>query len=255
MRYCLHLSYLGAHFHGWQWQPNVRTVQQVIEDNLAHIQKTKIGLVGCGRTDAGVHASDYYCHFNLEEPLVERLVFKLNHALPRTIAIHSLRPVAANWHARFSATARAYVYRAHARKDPFKEFTSTLLPYEWEELDLASMQAATQLFTQYEDFRAFCKVPDKHNHTRCRLDRAELTINAADQSLRLDIRSNRFLQGMIRLIMSHLLNVGLGKLSVADIAHCLRTGERSSFFKMAPPQGLTLCQIEYPPIPYLSEEE
>ena len=123
-RYFIHLAYNGAGYCGWQTQPGLPTVQQTLEEALGTLLRQKIAVVGCGRTDTGVHASDFYAHFVLEEDLKmkgEELTFKMNSFLPPDIAIYEIFPVADNAHARFDATARTYQYHVSDRRLPFRQ--------------------------------------------------------------------------------------------------------------------------------------
>ena len=117
MRYAIHLAYNGTNYCGWQAQPELPTVQFTLESALSTLLRTPIAIVGCGRTDTGVHASDFYAHFDLDGPLADNLVFKLNSYLPPDIAIFDIFPVADNFHARFSALSRTYKYYAANKED------------------------------------------------------------------------------------------------------------------------------------------
>ena len=119
MRYFIQLSYNGKDYHGWQRQPKAPSVQEEIERALSLLLRTEIAIVGAGRTDTGVHARDYYAHFDYETPLPENLVSKLNSFLPKTIAIKAIFPVKDDAHARFDACSRTYQYFICTEKDPF----------------------------------------------------------------------------------------------------------------------------------------
>ena len=126
MRYFIHLAYHGGNYCGWQPQPGLPTVQLTLEQALSTLLRQPIAIVGCGRTDTGVHASDFYAHFNVDDEsigkgVMENLVFKLNSFLPADIAIFDIFPVKENAHARFDATARTYQYHVSNRRLPFKQ--------------------------------------------------------------------------------------------------------------------------------------
>ncbi|MFY8189320.1 MAG: tRNA pseudouridine(38-40) synthase TruA, partial [Bacteroidia bacterium] len=104
MRYFIHLAYLGKKYHGWQKQPNAASVQEEIENKLSILLKERIEVVGCGRTDTGVHAKKYYLHVDLVQPIdTEKIGFQLNAILPKDIAVYEVCEVAENLHARVSA--------------------------------------------------------------------------------------------------------------------------------------------------------
>ena len=118
-RYFLHLAYKGTQYHGWQYQPNAISVQEVMESKLSMLLRNKIAVIGCGRTDTGVHASDYYLHFDTETAIEipEKLVFQLNSVLPKDIAVFACLPVVQDAHARFSALTRKYIYYINFHKN------------------------------------------------------------------------------------------------------------------------------------------
>src|SRR5690606_33337703 len=120
MKYFIELSYNGKAYHGWQNQPKSITVQEVIEDSLSKLLSETIAIVGAGRTDTGVHASQMFAHFDTEIAFVEDdLVFKLNSFLPKDIAVHAIFKVKPDAHARFDALSRTYLYRMTLKKNVF----------------------------------------------------------------------------------------------------------------------------------------
>ncbi|RME96996.1 MAG: tRNA pseudouridine(38-40) synthase TruA [Bacteroidetes bacterium] len=244
-RYFLQLSYQGTNYCGWQWQRNApNSVQGSLQSALAQVLHQPVTVVGCGRTDAGVHASAYYAHFDLATPLPGRFRTILNHALPPDIAVQSVQPVSADLHARYSATQRTYRYYFHTHKQPIWHQTSTYLPFLEKPLDFEAMQAAATHLLHYDDFRAFCKVPDRHTHTRCTVVRAKLSHE--EEPFVFEITADRFVRGMVRLIVAQLLEVGKGKITAIDFEQMLRTRQRPPHLVFAPPQGLYLTQVVYP---------
>ena len=122
MRYFLELSYNGKNYAGWQRQNNAVSVQEVLEDNLSKILNNKIEIVGCGRTDAGVHAKQYFAHVDIEKALPENFLYRINNMLPEDIAIQKIFNVKPDFHARFDAINRTYNYFIHFEKNPLKIF-------------------------------------------------------------------------------------------------------------------------------------
>ncbi|OAV43575.1 tRNA pseudouridine(38-40) synthase TruA [Lewinella sp. 4G2] len=242
----LQLSYDGTNYQGYQWQPGgLITVQSAIEDTLSRIHRAKVTFNGCGRTDAGVHATQYYGHFRTEGALPDRYLFILNKQLPKGIAAHDCFPVPEKAHARFDATERTYDYFFHAWPDAFLERFSSLhdLPNFAPAL---SAQLLPHLVGEH-DFYAFCKTPEKHNTTVCRVTNIQLfTDEATGTRYRLRFVANRFLRGMIRILASDIIAVGTGQTTTAELLDWLKTGEREERFKRAPPEGLFLTGVRYP---------
>jgi tRNA pseudouridine38-40 synthase len=220
------------------------TIQEVIEAALLKILKTPTSVNGCGRTDAGVHASQYFFHSDLDENAVEGLLFKLNRALPPDISVFAVIPVHDRASARFDAVLRSYDYFIHRRKDPFLQAGSAL--YSDMELDIPGMKAAVALLPQYEDYYAFCKSPANFKHTICRVSAAHLWEDPSGDRLRFQISANRFLTGMIRIIVGRLLEIGTGRMSLEAFEAHLRDKKTPRIITGAHPQGLYLSKVVYP---------
>lgn len=246
MRHFLHIAYKGTNYKGWQRQTSAISIQQVIEEQLQIMLHSpeRVIIHGCGRTDGGVHADQYFFHFDVKEEWDFDFVFRLNKMLPDDIAVFDVFPVAHNANAQYNAIKRTYNYFIHFYKEPFLNESSTL--YQGGELDLKKMAQALNILTKYTDFRALCKSPDKVNHTRCNLSAAQLFVHKKGNRLRLEITSNRFLRGMIRLIVANLLEIGQGRLSLNDWEAFIAKAENPNYKKLAPPQGLHLSKVVYP---------
>lgn len=200
--------------------------------------------MGCGRTDAQVHASQFFFHTDIKEEWNYDLVFRLNKVLPDDIAIFEIIPVEEKHHARFDAVQRTYDYFIHTYKDPFLSNTSSL--YLEKNLDLASMKAAVSLLTIYNDFRAFCKAPNDHNTTLCAITSATLFADNSGDRLRFQVSADRFLGMMIRIIMGRLLKIGRREMSVDEFEQMLISKESPGRLEAAYPQGLYLSKVTYP---------
>ncbi|MEL7249182.1 MAG: tRNA pseudouridine(38-40) synthase TruA [Bacteroidota bacterium] len=244
-RYFLELSYDGTNYHGWQRQPNVVSVQEVIEQALKKVLKQPIALIGCGRTDAGVHARAYIAHIDVIDPLAADFRAKLNFTLPEAISIQRIWPVVRGLHAQFSALERTYRYNVHTSKNPFQARFSTYLPVPLTELDWDAMQSAAQLLLEHTEYRGCCKVPDRHDSTICRVTAAKF-IRTADDAFYFSITANRFLRGMVRLLTAQLLDIGQGREALEDFAQRLERAERPKRFVYAAAQGLSLDRVRYP---------
>ena len=244
MRYFLHIGYNGTAYHGWQNQPNVPSVQEVLEQKLSKLLGQKTNCHGCGRTDAKVHASQYFAHFDVEREVDPDFVFQINKMLPDDIAVFEIIPVQDNANAQLDATKRTYNYFIHFEKDPFLNDFSAL--YLLENLDYKKMQEAAFLFTKYQEYKFLCLTPNTYKSTTCEVSSAQLFIDKKEDLMRFQINSNRFLKGMIRTIVGRLLEIGKGKLSITNLENALKGNKDLPFNKIAYPQGLYLSKVEYP---------
>lgn len=241
----LSLAYDGTDFRGWQRQPGgVVTVQQTLEECLSEIHGREIILGGCGRTDAGVHATQFYAYLRTDGPLPERYAFIVNKRLPAGISLYAALPVPDNAQARFDATERTYDYFLHSKPDAWLDRASGL--FDLGSFDPEQVARALPLLLEHEDFRAFCKAPDRHNTTIVHFREATLFRNATGDRFRLRFVANRFLRGMIRLLVDNLVRIGKGEVSVEAFAAALKSGERLERFHLAPPEGLYLTGVRYP---------
>ena len=238
-RYFIHLAYNGANYNGWQTQPNLPTVQETLEKALSTLLRTPIAVVGCGRTDTGVHASDFYAHFDAESAVdCGQLVFKLNNLLPPDIAIYDIFPVAANAHARFDAT---YQYHASDRRLPFRQGQYCRIYFR---PDIDKMNEAARVLMEYEDFTSFAKLHTQVKTNICHLTHAKWT--EEDDGWVFTIRSNRFLRNMVRSVTGTLLDVGRGKLSIEGLREIIERKDRCAAGVSMPACGLFLTKVEYP---------
>ena len=243
-RYFVHLAYKGTNYHGWQIQPNAVTIQQTLNEALSVILRENINLIGAGRTDAGVHASSFYAHFDLnaEQNIdTNHLVFKLNCYLPRDIAIYNIYPVSDNAHARFDAISRTYQYYMFTRKNPFNPDTSYFL---FKRVNVEKMNEACSLLKKYNDFTSFSKRSTETKSNLCDIYRAEW-IKKGDK-LTFIIAANRFLRNMVRALVGTMIEIGEEKLSLEDFTDIIEGQDRSLASYSIPANGLFLTDIQYP---------
>ena len=251
MRYFLHMGFDGTNYHGWQKQTNTaHTVQEVVENKLSQLFKEPITVYGCGRTDSGVHASQYIIHINLDECPDFDLKFRLNKNLPDGIAVFDILEVNTDQHCRYDAVARTYDYFIHWKKDPVLIRYSSF--YEDLDIDFNLMQKAAGLLLDLQDFRPVCKQPDLYKNTICKITKCRLVINEGQDRMRFTITSDRFLRGMVRICIFFLLEVGSGKMSIDRLNDILSQKEKMTAMKPAFPNGLFLSKVEYP---YLQFDE
>lgn len=241
-RYFLEIAYKGTNYHGWQIQNNAHTVQKELENAISILLDTPTGIMGSGRTDTGVHASQQFLHFDCKAEL-DQLDFlkKLNGILPKDIAVYDIRKVKNDAHARFDAVWRSYVYRISLRKDPFEQESAWLL---YKNPDIQKMSEAAKLLLSQEDFQCFSKVKTEVNTFNCKIN--EVFWEQNGPQLLFHITANRFLRGMVRAIVGTLVAVGTDNISITDFQHILESKDRSKAKAAAPAQGLYLCRVVYP---------
>lgn len=243
-RYFLHLSYVGTRYRGWQRQPEVASVQEVIETALSKIFKEAITIYGCGRTDAGVHASQYFAQFQTEQTWDFDLIFRLNKVLPDDISVHDIIPVSMKQHTRYLASDRSYQYFIHTKKMAHLSGISTL--YDQLPLDFDKMKSAADLIANHSDFLAFCKTPDAHQSTICEIKHVAFSRNANATQFCFEITANRFLRGMIRNLMAKIIAVGNGEITLTEFETLLKNGSPEEQLPIAAaPQGLYLSKVKY----------
>lgn len=245
LRYFIRLSYCGTTYNGWQNQPHAGTVtvQDTLEKAVSTYLRKKIELTGCGRTDTGVHARDYYAHFDITDRIGDGGLFihRINKILPSDIAVHEVFGVGDDVHARFDAVSRSYEYHLHTFKSPFLS-QSMYYPYEIQDFEL--LNQAAQIIIEFQDFTTFCKLHSDVKTMNCRITESFWVKNESTYTYK--ITSDRFLRGMIRLIVGMCLNVSSGKLILQDVRSALIEKRRTGHDWSVPAVGLILCDIKYP---------
>ena len=241
MRYKIELAYNGSNYAGWQIQPNAPTVQDALDRALSTIANTPIETMGCGRTDAGVHAKYFVAHFDGPENLPADLGHRLNKMLPADIKIFAVAPCADDFHARFDATLREYEYHIQDGKDPFAPKTFWWYAHS---LNIEAMNHCAALLVGQHDFSAFCKGEAPNNNPLCTVFKAEWTTMGNGYCF--TIQANRFLRNMVRAIVGTLVDVGLDKISVGEFQQIFAKGNRSDAGNSVPAEGLFLTKVEYP---------
>jgi len=235
--YVLLLSYVGTHFHGWQVQPNLRTVQGVLKESLQRLFREDIKLVGCCRTDTGVHAKEFVANFSAQREIKpEQLLKALNSILPQDMGIKKVW-VQEGFNARYSVKGKVYLYRilnSHSR-DPFLE------PFVWripKQLDFSIMLEASKLFLGKRDFSAFAKIEEEKNTL---IELEDVKLSKFEELIEIRIRARSFLRYMVRRIVGSLVQLGLGKISQEDIQSYLLNKKTCPFTAKA--KGLTLERV------------
>jgi tRNA pseudouridine38-40 synthase len=245
MRYFIHLGFDGSGYRVWQRQTEtLNTVQEIIEQTLSRLFKKKVSAYGCGRTDAGVHGSQYVIQINIDKAPTFDLKFRLNKNLPESIAVFEIFEVKDNQHCRHDAVERTYDYFIHWKKDPLLIRYSSF--YEDIALNIDLMREAATLILENKDFKPLCKQPDSNNNSLCKISKCELFINDEQGRLRFSITSNRFLRGMVRICVFFLLAVGTGEMTLKEFREILNQEKELKEKSPAYPNGLFLSKVEYP---------
>lgn len=241
-RYFVELAYNGKDFCGWQKQPNAPSVQESIEKALSSLHSNeKIEVVGCGRTDAGVHAKHYVLHVDL--PMIAQpdvFLFKMNRMLPKSIVVYTIRPCASDFHARFDASQRTYRYYLHQQKNPFLE-DSWYFPQEF---NIERMNEAAQMLLGTQDFTSMAKVHSDVKTHICTVTKAKW--HADGQQVYFEISADRFLRNMVRACVGTLLDIGTGRIEPYSLKDILDAKDRQAASVSVPAHGLFLWEINYP---------
>ncbi|MFZ5941928.1 MAG: tRNA pseudouridine(38-40) synthase TruA [Bacteroidota bacterium] len=244
MRYFIHLAYDGTRYHGWQIQPNAPTVQGTLQHALSTLIQQDTPITGAGRTDTGVHASDYYAHFDTVGSHIadtEDLTFRLNRFLPPDIVIRRIFPVPDSAHARFSALSRTYHYLISDRKPLFNR---GYVHYHYGKTDLAAIRKCCEVVRNTTDFTSFSKLHSDNRTNICRIIHCEWI--ECEDGFRFEISADRFLRDMVRAITGTLLDVGAGRMGHEEFVGVIEARNRSAAGMSAPAQALFLREIRYP---------
>lgn len=244
-RYFIKLSFDGTAYHGWQMQDNANTVQAEMEKALAIVLKQKIEITGAGRTDTGVHAKNYFAHFDCPESLdskpFDKILYQLNCIIPNDIVIHQIIPVKETAHARFSAAARIYRYYISLQKQAFNRDYSYQL---FEKPDIDKMNIAASHLLTVNDFTSFAKLHSQTSTNNCKVTLA--VWEQKNDSIIFTISADRFLRNMVRSIVGTLLDVGTGKINFEEFKNIIESKNRSNAGFSVPAKGLFLEEIVYP---------
>lgn len=239
----LHIAYDGTRYAGWQIQPNAVTVQQTIEEALAIPLRQSISITGSGRTDAGVHARGQRAHFDVDASVdTRRLCRSLNGLLPNDIVITDITPVPDDFHARFDAIRRSYRYYFSQTPQALHQNTTTIW---WQSLDIGRISEAAGLLRGDIDCRSFTPFDPELPHHRCIFYTAGVMPPDADGRYCFYISANRFLRSLVRSLMGTLIDVGKGRICVADFKRLLTHPDRSAAGSTAPAKGLVLHHVAY----------
>lgn len=241
MRYFIELAYKGKNYHGWQIQPDAISVQEKINKVISTVLRENIIITGAGRTDAGVHASQMFAHFDTNKILNNDFGFRLNALLPDDIVIYNIKLVHSDAHARFDAHSRSYEYKIWLGRNPFSLDTSWQLYNQ--KLDIDLMNKAAEILYEYEDFECFSKVKTGVYTFNCNVTNAIWILKGNE--LTFHISANRFLRNMVRAIVGTLIDVGTKKITINDFKKIIDSKNRSNAGTSVPAKGLFLTKVAY----------
>lgn len=251
-RVALVIQYLGTHFHGWQRQPNHRSVQEEIEKAISTVLGYHVTLHGAGRTDSGVHAAAQVAHFDAVSKIPAQKWAKiLNSYLPKDILIRASASVDPNWHARFSAVYRRYRYTLYTKELPNLFVESFCWHYYYEPLDELLIQAALEPLVGTHHLAAFHRANSARKHSWVDVQAAECY--RTEPFLHIEIQANGFLYGMVRLLVGMLVQVGAKRMTLAHFTELWKDQRREEVKHAAPPHGLCLLRVGYEDFPFPPE--
>ncbi|HSI87972.1 MAG TPA: tRNA pseudouridine(38-40) synthase TruA [Pyrinomonadaceae bacterium] len=249
MNYKLTIQYDGTDFHGWQVQDNDRTIQGELERVIGTLEDAEVKVIGSGRTDAGVHAEGQIANVVLERPFTpDRLRNAINGNLWRDIRIMKVEEASNEFHARFSAVSKTYVYRI-VNAPVMSPFLRRFALHESRPLDVGAMTAASRFLLGEHDWTAFSSArSDGEGRVRTVSDcviETHWDARAGAAVIEFRISANGFLRYMVRSIVGTILEVGRGEKDSDTIQTAIITGDRSLAGKTAPAHGLTLFHVKY----------
>ncbi len=243
-KYFLHLAYKGTHYHGWQIQPNSSSIQGVLQTCLSTFLREDISVVGCGRTDTGVHARNFYAHFESNNSVLEdstNFIYKINNFLPKDIVIFKIYKMHSEAHSRFDAISRTYKYYLSEKKEIFLSDYCCQLKFN---LNIDKMNQASNRLLKYVDFTSFSKLHTDVKTNNCKIKHAKWEFES--EMLVFTITADRFLRNMVRAIVGTLIEVGKNKMGLNEFSQVIELQDRTEAGVSVPAKGLFLENVEYP---------
>jgi tRNA pseudouridine38-40 synthase len=240
----LTIEYDGTNYHGWQIQKNANTVQETIEKAISKLLVNDVNIVGCSRTDVGVHAYGQIAHFLTNSNIPgDKFSYAINNLLPEDIVIKQSEEVSKDFHSRYSAKGKKYRYlicnEAHASAI-MRDRAYHVRP----QLNFDEMQRASQYFRGRHDFAAFQATGGQVRSSIREIYSIEV-LKKEDTLIAIEVSGNGFLYNMVRIIAGTLIYVGMGKISSLEIPRIIESLDRTKAGKTAPSEGLYLMEIYY----------
>lgn len=238
-RYFLEVCYDGSRYAGFQIQENAVTIQSEVSKAFQLIHRQPVALTGSSRTDAGVHALQNYFQFDAEYPIHPQAIYKMNAVLPADIAVKSIREVEAGRHCRFDATFREYEYKLHTFKNPFLQHRSWYFPFT---IDLERLNECAAMLLAQTDYFPFSKTNSQVKTHQCRVFNSQW--HRHNNEVIYSISANRFLRGMVRMLVATMLKVGRGSMTMQEFEDLFGSSTRTTY--AAPACGLYLKSVSFP---------
>ena len=243
MRYLLRLQYIGTRYHGWQVQTNAPAVQPLIQDALEAVFGHRPGVSGCSRTDSGVHANEYFCHFDSNRELTPyRILCAMNKELPEDVAVTDCRIVPPDFHARYSVKGKEYVYRILNTRHRRPMEAGRAYHYRYP-LDAEGLDRAARDFVGTHDFSAFCAMGAKEGDRRRTVTDAR--VERQGDMVIFRVSADGFLYNMVRIMVGTLLRISEGKIPPDGIPAIIASKDRGQAGPTAPAEGLYLNHVYY----------
>lgn len=241
MRVKLTIQYDGTNFCGWQSQPSLRTVQTELESAIFKLTGENSRVTASGRTDAGVHALGQVAHFDTNKDLGKKFVSGLNYFLPDDVRIRSAEAVGDNFHARFSAKQKTYMYLMYESDidNPLLRYRATRTG----KLDVEAMQDASELFLGKRDFATFRSTGSDTETTVRTVNEAK--VRRSGEFVTFTVTADGFLYNMVRIMTAMLIKVGLGEITESDVENIIAAKDRNKAKFLAPAKALYLQKVVY----------
>jgi len=244
VRIAILIQYEGSNYRGWQIQPGLPTVQGSLEKALEKVFGSRIGIVGSGRTDAGVHALGQVAHFHIEKSTIPaaNIWMTLNPFLPEDIRVISSCEVVEAFHSRFKAVQREYRYAVTTEQNVLRRNTCWLVRYP---LDFSKLENLAGQIIGRHDFSSFCYAGSETENMICHISEAYWE-RGSDKQLSFSIKADRFLHHMVRMLVGTMIEVARGKWQIKQFAKLLDHPDRQNHTVTAPAEGLVLQKVSYP---------
>lgn len=239
----LTLEYDGTHFYGWQKQPKGRTIEGVLQEAIEKIVKEEVKLIGCSRTDSGVHAKKYIVAFKTTSKVPEKkFIEAINTKLPKDIVVIDSEEVEGEFHPRYHSKGKTYCYTIVNSRIP-KALGKDYFYHVNRELDILRIEEASKYFIGKHDFVAFRSLGSSTTSTVRTI--WDIVVKKEEDIIKIYISGDGFLYNMVRIIVGTLLMVGVGKISPGNIQDIIRDKDRKKAGKCVPAQGLSLEKVFY----------
>jgi tRNA pseudouridine38-40 synthase len=240
-RYFIEVAYNGAAYSGFQIQENAHSVQAEVEKAFSIIHRKPVELTGSSRTDAGVHALQNFFHFDYEDEVNPRAIYKMNAILPADLVVKNIYAMPQEAHSRFDALGREYKYFIYHDKNPFLHDRAFYFPYT---IDVEQLRIAAHVLKEYTDYTSFSKRNTQVKTFNCNISVSEWI--EENGCLVYHVKGNRFLRGMVRALTATMLRVGRGKYSIDDFRKIIEARDCTKADFSVPPHGLFLVNVQYP---------